>query len=406
VLEARDRVGGRIWTHREPGSQTPIELGAEFIDGITPGVEEAIASAGARVADTGGDAWTSRDGRLTRRERGGALVGEIFEKLHAAARRGPDMSLAEFLARECADERFRDSIPRAVQYVCGYHAAHPERIGIQGLVFGDNADDEIQGDRTRRALDGYDGITDWLRAQLPPDAVRFNTPVSTIEWRPGLAYLHTERGTLSAPQVVITVPLPILKEGAIRFTPRLADKDAAMQRLHMGSVTKLILRFDAPFWVAKDKRLARLGWLSVPDHVFRAWWTRWPADDPVLVGWVGGPNGQKLAELLDEAVLEKAVEGLAGALALPTQEVRTHLRSWHLHNWERDPYFRGAYSYLGVGGLEAQRVLAAPVEGTLFFAGEATDVTGHFSTVHGALATGYRAAREALAARDASSMTA
>ena len=172
-----------------------------------------------------------------------------------------------------------------------------------------------------------------------------------------------------------------------------------MESLEMGSVTKLVLRFRERFWAGVDARLEGLGWLGVPEHVFRTWWTVWPSEAPVLVGWVGGPNGARLAALEDEAVLMQGIEGLAGALGADEARVRSELVSWHLHNWERDPWSRGAYSYLGVGGLEAQAALAAPVEGTLFFAGEATDVKGHFSTVHGALATGYRAAEEALSER-------
>ena len=169
-----------------------------------------------------------------------------------------------------------------------------------------------------------------------------------------------------------------------------------MTRLHMGSVTKLVLRFRQRVWATADPRLARLGWLSVPEQRFRTWWTLWPSEAPVLVGWVGGPNGAWLAGLSDEEVLAHGLDGLAAALGLGREGLRDQLASWHVHNWERDPYSRGAYAYLGVGGLAAQRALAAPVEDTLFFAGEATDYTGHFSTVHGALATGYRAAREIL----------
>ncbi|HEU5315713.1 MAG TPA: NAD(P)/FAD-dependent oxidoreductase [Chloroflexota bacterium] len=394
VLEARDRVGGRIWTHREPGCDAPIELGAEFIDGVTPGIEEAIEGAGIRVAETGGESWTARGGKLTRRDRGGAAVGEIYERLHAAADREPDETLASFLERECGGARFKDAIPHVLAYVRGYHAAHEERIGIQGLVFGDDADDDIQGDVTRRAVDGYERIVRWLHDQLPRGAVRLGEVVREVRWRRGDVVAETQTGVYAAAQVVVTVPLGVLKEGGVVFTPDLAGKREAMERLHMGSVTKLVLRFRTPFWRALDPRLERLGWLSVPEHVFRTWWTPCPSEAPVLVGWVGGPNGGRLAEREDEEVLRQGIEGLAEALGVEEARVREELASWHVHNWERDPYSRGAYSYLGVGGLEAQRELAAPVAGTVFLAGEATDVDGHFSTVHGALASGYRAARE------------
>src|SRR5687767_2712786 len=134
VLEARDRVGGRIRTHREPGFEQPVELGAEFIDGVTPGIEEAIQGSGVQVAETGGESWSVRDGRLTRRERGGAVVDEIYARLHEVAASDEDMTLAEFLERECEAPRFKEAVPHVLTYVRGYHAADERRIGIQGLV--------------------------------------------------------------------------------------------------------------------------------------------------------------------------------------------------------------------------------------------------------------------------------
>jgi hypothetical protein len=382
-----------------PGEEHVIELGAEFIDGVTPGIEEAIAGSGVEAAETGGESWSARDGRLMRRERGSRALEELYERLSAAAERDEDMTFAEFLGRECAAPRFRDAIPHALAFVRGYHAADEHRIGIKGLVFGDAADDEIEGDRTRRPLGGYDRIVQWLRDRLPPEAVRLGTPAYTVVWRAGSVTIQTPGRSYAAALAVITVPLGVLKAGGLVFAPPLPEKERALERLHMGSVTKLVLRFRERIWERADPRLAQMGWLSVPDHRFRTWWTRWPSMAPVLVGWVGGPNGARLAEMSDEGVLASGLEGLAGALGLTADALRGDLVGWHLHNWERDPYSRGAYSYLGVEGLEAQRALAAPVEGTLFFAGEATDQTGHFSTVHGALATGYRAAEESLNAR-------
>ena len=396
VLEARDRIGGRILTHREPGFAHPVELGAEFIDGVTPGMEEAIEGSGVEVAETGGESWIVREGRLTRRERGGAAVEEVYAKLHAAAARGEDRTLAQFLERECAAPRFTDALPHVLAYVRGYHAADENKIGIQGLVFGDDADDEIEGDRTRRPLGGYDRLVGWLRDRLPEDAVHLSAPVQRLVWRRQRVTARTAAGTFTARQAVITLPLGVLKAGDLALEPALEEQGQAMERLHMGSVTKLALCFRDRVWEAADPRLARLGWLSAPEQRFRTWWTLWPSEAPVLVGWVGGPNGARLAALRDEEVLSEGLAALGASFGLPAERLRAALASWHLHNWQRDPFSRGGYAYLGVGGLAAQRALAAPVEETLYFAGEATDYSGHFSTVHGALATGYRAARELL----------
>lgn len=449
VLEARDRIGGRIATHREPGVSFPIELGAEFVQGMAPEMEAVIRAARLRVGDVRGESWLFRNGRLQRRAARPDAVEEIFQRVRAVATRGgPDLSFAEFLAREGADERFREAIPLALAYVEGYHAAHPERLSIQGLVYGDDADDAIQGDRTRRALDGYSRVCDWLHARLPDGAVRLGTVVTAVRWGQGRVEVDTRAGagcggdappqgsgtTYAARWVVVTLPLGVLKappdaEGAVCFQPPLPEKEQAISRLEMGSVTKLALRFHDRFWAepvptaaggragradqggrrdqrdqrdqdgsrdggGRAHRLGRLRWLSAPGETFPTWWTATPLDAPLLIGWAGGPRGEALAQLPAEGVLDRALEEIGRIFGHEPAALRRRLASWHLHNWLADPYARGAYSYVGVGGLPAQHVLAAPVADTLFFAGEATDTAGQFSTVHGALATGYRAARE------------
>jgi monoamine oxidase len=87
---------------------------------------------------------------------------------------------------------------------------------------------------------------------------------------------------------------------------------------------------------------------------------------------------------------------LAAALGRPATELQTRLLSCHSHDWQSDPFARGAYSYAPAGALDASARLTAPVEGTLFFAGEHTDTEGHWGTVHGALASGLRAAAQIL----------
>jgi monoamine oxidase len=118
----------------------------------------------------------------------------------------------------------------------------------------------------------------------------------------------------------------------------------------------------------------------------------------VLAGWTGGPNAERLSALSGDELRDVALETLGrvfGSLG-GRRRIESLLVSWHYHDWQRDPYARGAYSYVGVNGLPAQEVLARPVESTLYFAGEATEYHGHFSTVHGAIASGQRAANEVL----------
>jgi monoamine oxidase len=123
---------------------------------------------------------------------------------------------------------------------------------------------------------------------------------------------------------------------------------------------------------------------------------------PLLVAWAGGPDAERLSGVADDELARRAVETLSELLGAPPGRLAASLRSAHVHDWLQDPFSRGAYSYLAVGGDEAPAALAAPLVDTLFFAGEATDLAGDTGTVHGAIATGKRAAGEVLASVRAS----
>jgi monoamine oxidase len=143
--------------------------------------------------------------------------------------------------------------------------------------------------------------------------------------------------------------------------------------------------------------MPRLSFVLSDDPVMPTWWTSYPVLAPVLTGWVGGPRAARLGGESDAGLAEQALAALARVLHVPRVELDARLVDWHVHNWTADPFSRGAYSYVRVGGLEAPARLAQPVQRTLYFSGEATDDHGHTGTVHAALAAGQRAARALIA---------
>jgi len=138
------------------------------------------------------------------------------------------------------------------------------------------------------------------------------------------------------------------------------------------------------------------GFLHDPGAAFPTWWTALPLRLSVLTGWSGGPKADALSGRGEAAILARAIESLAQIFGLRRSAISKLLIHVHMHDWPADPLARGAYSYEMVGSAGARSQLAKPVEGTLFFAGEATDTSGQASTVAGALASGQRAAREAV----------
>lgn len=121
-----------------------------------------------------------------------------------------------------------------------------------------------------------------------------------------------------------------------------------------------------------------------------------PNKQPLITGWAPFRSAERLSHLDEAGVVREALQTLARLLRIRFQNLENEIAAAYFHNWQTDPFCRGAYSYAKVGADGAQASLAAPVDNTLFFAGEATDTSGNNGTVHGAIASGYRAAQEIL----------
>lgn len=426
ILEARDRIGGRIYTTRPLGGGFPVELGAEFVHGRPRETFTIARAAGLPLYELDGDLWMSAGGRLSKEdeERDEEDDSERDDDMSAILSalsdwQGEDISFQTFVGERFAGERWAAARRAANGYVEGFDAADPAQVSVRWLAQTEAADALIDGDRQFRPLTGYDHLLHWLRDGLNPErtALRLNTVVHEIRWSRGAVEvsaqspLGTPLAMLSARSAIVTLPLGVLTAppdapGAIRFIPSLPAKSAAANGTAMGHVVKVVLRFRDIFWDAAGEQhpsslpllqLPHLSFLLSDDAVMPTWWTSYPLLIPALTGWVGGPRATKLIGQPDAAIAEQAVESLARVLGLRRSELEAQLDAWHIHNWSADPFARGAYSYVRVGGFDAPSHLGKPVEGTLFFAGEATDDTGNTGTVHGALATGARAAREVIA---------
>lgn len=416
ILEARDRIGGRIWTIRPSGSPLPVELGAEFVHGCAPETFGLAQAAGLMLYERDGSAWSSAGGRLTALDdesRYDDGMGTILQALNTW--QGEDRSFQSFIKERFASKRWAEARRSANGYVEGFDAAEPDQVSARWLAQSEAALASIEGERSFRLVDGYDRLLWRLHMSLHPErAMLFlNTIVRTIQWSHGQveviarSALSAALEAFTARAAVITLPLGVLAAppdapGAVRFSPDLPGKRAAIERLAMGQVVKVVLRFRETFWEHGGQelpRLKRLSFLFSDDEVMPTWWTNHPLLTPMLTGWTGGPRAAKLARQSDEAIVGQALEALARVLHVRRGALEAQLEAWHLHNWSADPYACGAYSYVRAGGMDAPGQLAAPVEDTLFFAGEATNTDGFTGLVHGALVTGTRAANEIIAAR-------
>jgi monoamine oxidase len=169
----------------------------------------------------------------------------------------------------------------------------------------------------------------------------------------------------------------------------------AADALRSGPVYRVVLRFRSAFWESRQD-LADAGFILSRENFFSTWWTTLAMRSTILTGWSAGAHAKGLHGLTREAILEEALQSLARIIGVPVEAIREQLENIYFHDWQRDVFARGAYSYVPAGALWARKQLAVPVEDTLYFAGEATDQGGHSATVHGAIESGRRAARQIL----------
>jgi monoamine oxidase len=424
ILEARERIGGRIFTLRDAKHQAPVELGAEFIHGRPPEIWKLLKSHQVKVREVGGDSWCVADGRLGPCD----FFFDVDEILTKMDDRKPDRSFLDFL-HECfpdsnKNSKMREAKKWATGYVTGFNAADPALVGVHWLVQEMRAEEKIEGDRAFRAEHGYAGLIEIFRKQLDEGGVvvATSTVVEDLRWNSGrveiLARGANGAKRLSAPRALITVPLGVLQtrsdeRGAIRFIPELPElKREAIRNVAMGKVIRVVLRFRERFWEdcpkfegKNSKKMGGMSFLFSHDDWFPTWWTWAPEKLPFLTGWAPFHSAERLSGKDEAFVVEQGIKALHRLLGVSKRELDGLLEHAYLHDWQSDPFSRGAYSYGKAGSLGVQEALAAPITDVLFFAGEATDQSGNNGTVHGAIASGRRAAEEIVKAIAAKNRT-
>jgi monoamine oxidase len=384
VVEAADRVGGRMSTSRD-FCDHPVEQGAEFI-------HTADADTWPEVRAGGFDTIRCEpaDGFLL--SVGGVSGPDLFADPSLQAMgdimgdieswEGPDITVAEFLAR-----RRLNGVARflADQMLTLHPLGDAWELGVVGLK--DDRVFDLERGTDWRLATGYDALPQWIAAGLD---VRLGWTVRTVRWRPDRVTVVSEAGEeVSASAAICTLPVGVLKSGAVGFEPDLpAAKWRALAGLEMGAVLKILYRFRERFW---PDDLTMLGC----DGPIRLYWTPlYGRDDApaVLTAYVSGYRARTLSGMTEEAAARTGLDDLDRLFpgAKPSQLVE----AWHRIDWLTNPHTRGGYSFVRVGGSGARAALAATDTEALFWAGDATSTTTIAAVVHAAYASGRRAAAE------------
>ena len=383
ILEARDRIGGRIWTV-SIGDGIPVELGATWIHGITSNpVYDIAESNNISTATTDYDNAVIYD---PEGEQTPPVDEELWRGYMRLARELPDASLQdvydEFAVVHGLDEDERLLLRHTLNSM--FEHEYGADISDLSIMTYDGGNALRGGDVVFPG--GYSQIVDAVASGAD---VRLEHAVAGIDHSGDGVVVNVDSGSsFEADRVVVTVPLGVLKSGRISFVPPLpAQKQDSIDALGMGILNRTCLLFDDVFW---NRNVEWIGRLSEETGHWSETLNLYPYQrQPVLAMFNAGAFGAAVEQYSDEELTRRAVEALRsvfGAVPEPADSVSTR--------WGSDPWTGGSYSYVPVGvTFDSYRELARPVGDRLFFAGEATH--GRFpSTVHGALMSGWRAARE------------
>ncbi len=399
VLEARDRVGGRIHTDRTGGRIT--DLGASWIHGINDSPVAATAEAfGMRMVEftVGGYQPDSRP--IAHYDPSGRRLLDAEAHSYAADIHAVDAALVEVIAVSDPDASYRDVTEAAlarqgwgeerVQRVREYleHRAEEQYgVWIEDLAAHGLDDDSIDGDEVVFP-DGYDALATGLARGLD---VRLEHTVSRVEWGTEGVVVTTDRGAFAADTAVVTVSVGVLQAGDIVIQPALPEPVAgALGRLRMNAFEKVFLRFPTKFWDEGVYAIRQQG----PEG---RWWHSWYDltalhGEPTLLTFAAGPAGLETRTWEDERIVESVLTQLR-RLYGDRVERPTHV---DVTDWQGDPFARGSYAYMTLGSTtDDHDALSTPIGGVLHLAGEAT-WTDDPATVTAAMCSGHRAATRIL----------
>ncbi len=395
MLEARDRIGGRIYPLDAEEFGYDAQGGAEFVHGEAPITSALVEEAGLHF-DAASDRtwWSVRDGPAEKvewkpMEYEDEFVGRLRELKE-------DTTVGAVLREYFADGKYsqlRDWITRRLE---GYDAADADRASAKAL-FEEMTAATIALQRDFK--EGYGALIRYLAdaclslgveilLQKEVAAVQVEGDFVRVTCTGGEAYCARE--------AIITVPPPVLK--TISFTPALSEKIHAAEMIGYGGVIKILLHFRSKWWTGDRERNFERLFFMFSREAIPTWWTQYPESYTTLTGWVAGPSARKLATHSDAELLEMALASLSNIFKMSLGDLRAELVASRVVNWANDPFARGAYSYETPESAEAIKELAKPVDAKLYFAGEALGGSEIGGTVEAAFASGEEAARKILEA--------
>ena len=377
LIEARDRLGGRAYTVDHDGQG--VDLGCGWLHSAETNPFVEIAEQQGRHLDRSTPAWgrpaLERNFPAAEQRDYQQATAAYFERLSELAERDVDLSCAAAFE---PGNRWNGLIGAVVSYISGGDAA---RVSVRDF------ENYAGTDVNWRVTEGYGAVIAAVAAGV---AVALGTEVTRIDHSGTRLRVETNRGTIEAARVIVTLPTDILAAREDLFLPALPQKAEAAAGLPLGLADKLYLRLDHAEEFGRDTRV--FGRLDTKDT---ASYTIRPQSRSQIEGYFGNGCAAELEKGGVAAFADFAVGQLGDVFG---NDFKKRLSLLDMHLWASDPFARGSYSFALPGRVNCRQALAAPVDDRLFFAGEACSKYD-FSTAHGAYLTGLHAADEVLKAR-------
>ena len=377
VLEARNRLGGRAWTV-QASPEVTFDVGCGWLHSADRNSFVAIAQNLGFEVNRDLPPWRERafGNAFPKEQRDDFMraMDAFYQRLWQAAQRAEDEPASRSLE---PGNRWNPMIDAISTYINGC-----ELKDMSTLDWDAYEDTELNW-RIRR---GYGAL---VAAYGAPCPVALDCNVTRVDHSGQRIRLETSLGTLTTDKVIVTVPTNLIADEAIRFSPPLPSKVSAAASLPLGVDDKVTLALDdaEAFPSEGNLRGATMRTEMGTYHIR-------PFGQPCIEGFFGGSFARMLEDAGEGAIAAHSIDEIAGFLG---NDIRRKLTPLYESRWAHDPFARGSYSHALPGHAGDRAVLAAPVDGRLFFAGEATS-PNFFTTAHGARDSGERAAGEVLAA--------
>jgi monoamine oxidase len=389
ILEASNRVGGRVMTRSSANAGIPVELGAEFVHGEAPETTKLLDEARLVTVRVSGKHYRADLGRFADQGPAWSRMQKIFRLMNAE--RKVDRSFQDFLDEKPGGPAMWRERELALGFVQGFNGAYASLISEKSLA--EQGDPTEGASEARRIINGYSALIDYLKADVS-DSIRLRTAVCRIIWDDSHVRVADQNGRqYGARSVIVAVPLTALQDDTISFEPEIPVVRKAAGQLQMGQVAHLGVVVKERFW---EKKAEDVSYVHTPTRPFNVWWTQNPLKAPLITGWSGGPPAVELIDAGD--VEEVAMSELSRAFGIKRTRIDKLVESIERHDWRNDRFIRGAYSYPGIGGTQASRTLARTFGNSILLAGEHTEGSTA-GTVEAAIASGKRAAERAIALR-------